>query len=145
MLASDASDAVVRAAFAELVDAHPLDAASRASFAHVLAGVGDQREALVQAHRALELGPGDYLVALDVTRLLIKLGNLEVAEGLLDEAGEVVGDGPLSAIALWWYVRAMLREAQGDLPGAISSLEEAVARDPSDPDVLANLARLRAV
>ncbi|HET8539248.1 MAG TPA: tetratricopeptide repeat protein [Anaeromyxobacter sp.] len=125
-----------RAAADRRLSAHYLSAAS----ALLEEGLGEPDRAGALAFDAFELLPHDPLLRAAARRHAERLRRDDVLAAVLQaEAAASAGGAAADA----WHALARLEERLGRPEGAIAALEHARAAAPSDPGLLADLARLR--
>lgn len=100
--------------------------------------VGRNVEAEREYRNVIELEPLNVRPMINLAGILALSGRLDEAEGLLLRALEL----DKSYGSFVWNNVAGIRMMHGDLDGAKDCLESAIAADPNDPDVYANLANV---
>jgi tetratricopeptide (TPR) repeat protein len=124
-------------AYAQVVDAEPRDWETWNNLGNAKASAGDLLGGISALRRAAELNPLAAPTRLNLARMLRQAGKASEAEAELRlMAKDFPRDSkPLSELA------DLLHTNVGDDVGAREALEQAVQREPRDPDLLARLGR----
>ncbi|MBQ79265.1 MAG: hypothetical protein CMJ66_04335 [Planctomycetaceae bacterium] len=136
--ASDAGDLMrAEGLLEQAVDHCPTDVDSRKHYAGVLWERGEKMEAVRQIGKALSLSPGDIDLSLEGGEMYLKLGLLDDAERLADEA---IASAPRSSEA--WQLRGQVNLARGKPVDALADFQHSLAFHPDSRDVLRQTAEV---
>lgn len=154
-----------RAMFDRAIDLNPLRASPHAALASFLQWQGNSAQALNEQEEAIRLHPAEPQHHRELASLLQILGNLDGAEMVARRAAELSPGDVFSQLSLgeillvqgqWteaedcarrvverddfrpagWYLLARAMAGRGDTEGALESINEALERDPGNPEMI---------
>lgn len=131
----------------EALEAYDSGAATSALRAHYYQQLGEiwaqtydrQDQAVLYFRRAFELDSSNVMALYCAREIYQQLGNYETAAKLLDLEARAETDGE-RRVALYRELAHTRAERLGDLEGAVVALKRALAYDPSNADVMGELA-----
>jgi tetratricopeptide (TPR) repeat protein len=121
------------------VDLEPGDLQSRRSLANIYLQINRPEPALEQFQALLAAGDEDADVDFGMGSALVRSGRMQEAEGYLRKT---LAASPGHSGALNYL--GMIKDLQGDIPGAIGYYEQALAADSTNGSARQNLSDARA-
>lgn len=122
---------------AKAVQACPVNAEARRSYAETLWHAGRQRDAIGQMIEASRLSPDDALLHTRIAEMQLAVGQTEAAQAQIDQALNLDPKLPVA-----WAVRGRVFRAAGQPQRALADYHRALGYAPDDRPILLETAQL---